>query len=91
MITVSKAFDKSIKTPNKSVMSRMTIPKTKLFVKNKKSRKLIDSSPFLSDLKIGVTFAIFIFSGEMPRFIDSMKIFSSVFYEFIHRCDNIYI
>ena len=91
MITVSKAFDKSIKTPNKSVMSRMTIPKTKLFVKNKKSRKLIDSSPFLSDLKIGVTFAIFIFSGEMPRFIDSMKIFNSVFYEFIHRCDNIYI
>ena len=35
MITVSKAFDKSIKTPNKSVMSRMTIPKTKLFVKKK--------------------------------------------------------
>ena len=35
MITVSKAFDKSIKTPNKSVVSRMTIPKTKLFVKKK--------------------------------------------------------
>ena len=34
----------------------------------------------MPDLKIGVTFAIFIFSGKMPRFIDSLKIFSSGFF-----------
>ena len=31
----------------------------------------------MPDLKISVTFAIFIFSRKMPRFIDSLKIFSS--------------
>ena len=50
--------------------------------RNKKVRKLADSLlvvVFLPDLKTGVTFAIFIFSGKMPRFIDSLKIFSSGF------------
>ena len=57
------------------------------------------SSSFLPILKIDVTFAISIFSGKMLRFIDSLKIdlwihwksLAVVFYEFIDRCDNIYI
>ena len=43
-------------------------------------RRQFVSSSFLPDFKIGVNFAIFIVSGKMPRFIDSLKIFSSSFF-----------
>ena len=38
------------------------------------------SNSLLPDLEIGVTFAIFIFSGKMPKFIDLLKIFSDGFF-----------
>ena len=38
------------------------------------------SKYLLPDLEIAVTFAIFIFSGKMPKFIDLLKIFSDGFF-----------
>ena len=89
---------------NKSVISRVTLSKTKLFVKKKviivqviiysdvhyprqnfrETQKYgnwpIVCQQFCLDLKIGVTFAIFIFSGKIPRFVDFLKIFSGGFF-----------
>ena len=92
------------------MISRMTLPKTKLFIKKKviiiqviinsvvhyplqnfRDSRKYGNWPivFLPDLKTGVTFSIFMFSGKMLRFIDSLKIFSNGF--FMNSCTDVTI